>query len=102
MERGLAGRTGPVHGDTTPSVTHVDVIGDAKDDYAINVFFEDRKETFWFAPELLELMDHGAGTEITLKGVPKKWVRSASGEWEEVGVAAKDSPMPKKPWWKFW
>jgi len=30
---------------------------------------------------------------ITLKGVPKKWVRSESGAWIE---------QPQKPWWKFW
>ena len=37
-ERGLAGLDGNVHGETTPSVTGVEVIGELKSDYAINVF----------------------------------------------------------------
>ena len=37
----LAGLTGNVHGETTPSLTKVEVIGDLKEDYAINVFIEE-------------------------------------------------------------
>lgn len=100
QELGLAGTAGQVYGETTPSVTSVDVIGEIREDYAINVFFEDRKESFWFAPELLEFIDHASGTEVTLNGVPKKWVRTASGEWAENDADA--SPVVRKPWWKFW
>ncbi len=100
QELGLAGMAGQVYGETTPSVTSVDVIGEIRDDYAINVFFEERKGSFWFAPELLELIDHAPGTEIRLDGVPKKWVRTASGEWAESDAEA--SPDVIKPWWKFW
>ncbi len=82
-ERGLAGLNGQVYGETTPSVTSVEVIGQPRTDYAINVFFESLQKSYWFASDLLEFVDHAAGTEITLKGVPKKWVRSASGEWVE-------------------
>ena len=92
-ERGLAGLSGQVYGETTPSVMDVEVIGQPKTDYAINVFFETQKKSYWFASDLLELVDHAAGTEIILKGIPKKWVRSESGEWIE---------RPEKPWWKFW
>ena len=81
--RGLAGLVGQVYGFTTPSVTAVSVIGQLVDDYALNVHFDGRKETFWFIPELLELIDHGAGTEIRVGGVPKSWVRSETGEWIE-------------------
>ena len=93
-ERGLAGLSGQVYGETTPSVTSVEVIGQPKTDYAINVFFESQKKSYWFASDLLEFVDHDAGAEITLKGVPKKWTRSESGEWIEQSQ--------KKPWWRFW
>ena len=81
--RGVAGLSGQVYGETTPSVTGVSVIGQVLRDYALNVHFEGRAETLWFAPELLEFINHAPGTEIRLDGVPKKWVRSASGEWIE-------------------
>lgn len=99
-ELGFAGLAGQVYGEATPSVTGADVIGEVRDDYAINVFFEEREESFWFAPELLELIDHAPGTEVRLKGVPKRWVRTASGEWAES--EAESLPGARKPWWKFW
>ncbi len=92
--RGVAGLCGQVYGETMPSVTGVSVIGQVTRDYALNVHFEGRTETLWFAPELLEFIDHAPGTEVRLDGVPKKWVRSASGEWVET--------KERKPWWRFW
>lgn len=80
---GVAGLTGQVYGETTPSVTGVDVIGNVVRDYAINVHIEERGEALWFALDQLEFVDHGAGTVITLKGIDKKWTRTESGEWEE-------------------
>jgi hypothetical protein len=91
---GVAGLVGQVYGETTPSVTGVTVVGQLVSDYALNVHFEGRTETLWFTPELLELVDHAAGTEITIDGVPKKWTRSDSGEWVESSRT--------KPWWRFW
>ena len=91
---GVAGCIGQVYGETTPSVTGVPVVGASTQDHAINVHFEGRSDTLWFAPELLEFVDHAAGTEIRLDGVPKKWTRSASGEWIEA--------PQKRPWWRFW
>ena len=91
---GVAGRVGQIYGETTPSSTGVVVIGQLVGDYALNVHFEGRTDTLWFAPELLEFVDHAAGTEIRLDGVPKTWTRSASGEWVEASL--------KKPWWRFW
>ena len=41
-----------------------DVIGGAANDYAINVQLDGRGEPLWFAPELLEFVDHAPGTEI--------------------------------------
>ena len=92
--KGLGGLTGQVYGQTTPSVTSVEVIGELTSDYAINVFFKERNESFWFAPALVEFIDHAPGTEITLDGVAKTWVRTATGEWREE--------TKPKPWWRFW
>ncbi|HYI39181.1 MAG TPA: hypothetical protein VE053_02560 [Allosphingosinicella sp.] len=80
---GLAGLEGIVYGWTTPSSTGVTVIGDLGDDHAVNVHFEERDEEFWFAEDLLEFVDHGAGIVVTLDGVDKEWVRQPSGEWQE-------------------
>lgn len=91
-ERGLAGRIGQVCGETVPSGGNIDaakVFGELTRDYALNVRFKDPDESHWFAPELLELVNHGAGTEISIAG--KKWRRSESGQWLEL-----------KKWWQFW
>jgi hypothetical protein len=90
---GLAGLKGSVYGHTTPSLNNVEVIGDLTDDFAINVHFDERGESLWFVPQLLEFVDHGAGTEITLDGVPKKWTRNADGGWDESSTA---QSAPKK------
>ena len=92
--KGVAGLHGVVYGETTPSSSGVEVVGIVDADYAVNVYFENLNESFWFSPALVEFVDHGAGQEVTLKGVPKKWVRAASGEWLEQSTM--------KPWWKFW
>jgi hypothetical protein len=86
-----------VYGETTPSVTEVTVIGTLSDDYAINVHCDERDESFWLAPDLVEFMDHGVGTEIRLDGVDKVWIRTEDGEWREEAMGD-----AKKPWWKFW
>ena len=95
--QGLAGLTGVVFGVTTPSATGVDVIGHSTEDVALNVHFESRNESFWFAPELVQFIDHNPGAEISLDGVDKKWIRRPDGDWVEVSTAP-----TKRPWWKFW
>jgi hypothetical protein len=82
-ELGLARLEGVVFGWTVPSSTGVDVIGAASADSALNVHFEERGESFWFAEELVELIDHNAGTTISLEGVDKEWVRLPGGAWQE-------------------
>jgi hypothetical protein len=99
-KRGLAHRTGHIYGETTPSVTNIEVIGTLTQDYALNVHIEELDESFWFAAELIELIDHAPGTEIRLHGVPKRWTRSAVGSWLEELVT--DRCEGQKPWWKFW
>jgi hypothetical protein len=96
--KGVAGLIGQVYGQNTPSVTGFEVIGELTSDYAINVFFEDRQESFWFSPTLVEFLDHAPGTEITIQGVAKKWVRTESGEWHEESTATKSA----KRWWRCW
>ena len=76
----LAALVGMVQGETTPSVTGVEVTGESTTDHAIYVFFEEREQGFWFASNLLEFVDHAPGTEIRIN--EKRWVRSESGEWE--------------------
>lgn len=63
IAKGLADLAGQVYGETTPSVTNVEVVGDLQDDHALNVFFEEKNEAIWFSPELLEFIDHGPGTD---------------------------------------
>jgi len=107
--RGLAGAAGAVYGETTPSVTKVDVIGVLTSDYGLNVYFADRHEGFWFAPELVEFVDHAPGSTMSLDlpGGRKTWRRTADGEWiEETGATAfgaQATPAtPKRRWWKLW
>jgi hypothetical protein len=93
---GLAGLTGMVYGETTPSVTGVEVIGQPDDDYAIAVQLEGRDESLWFAVGLLEFVDHAPGTEIVIGD--KRVVRAVTGEWIEDQPRSK----PSRPWWRFW
>ena len=103
---GLAGLSGQVHGFTTPSVTGIPALGDVKNDRAYAVYITERSAAVWLAPELLALVDHGAGTVFQIKG-GRKMVRTAEGKWEPVTSAAMPgepaaAPAQKKPWWKFW
>jgi hypothetical protein len=100
QQLGLAGLIGNVLGETTPSVTGVEVIGEYPKGQAIRVYFEDRKKGFWFASELLEFIDHAAGAEIRLDGIPKRWSRSATGEWKEIDTARQK--WTRMSWWRFW
>ena len=81
---GLSGKKGQVYGETTPSVTGVEVIGKMEKDYAINLFVEEMEQDFWFAPQLLELIDHAEGTEIIIGN--HRAVRKADGSWDESEV----------------
>lgn len=71
-------------------MTGVSVIGGAPDDTAINVFVAERDEDYWFNPELVELVDVGAGTTMTVGS--KSFVKTETGEWEEVGGELQPAP----------
>ena len=78
----LAGLVGNVHGETTPSVTGVKVIGEVTNDYALAVMIEGQDEALWFAPDLVEFVDHAPGTTMEIGG--RRFIRDASGQWREA------------------
>ena len=88
-EAGVAGLAGEVYGWTTPSVTGVDVIGGAPDDTAMNVFVSEREENYWLNPELVELVDVGAGATMTIGS--KSFIKTEKGDWKEV---SEEQPTP--------
>jgi len=91
---GLTGKEGQVYGETTPSITNVDVIGNIENDFALNVFLDDLNKDYWFTPQLLELIDHGEGNVIEAGNI--RAVRKADGSWEESEINR------AKKWWQIW
>ncbi len=73
---------GIINGRTTPSVTNVDVVGKATKDLAIAVTLVAQTKQLWFAEEVLEFVDHGAGTIVEAQG--RKLIRDEHGSWREV------------------
>lgn len=74
-EKGLADKEGEVFGQTTPSMMNLEIIGNLRVDFAINVHFKDLEESFWFAEELVEYLDIGQGSVITLAGIEKNGLK---------------------------
>jgi hypothetical protein len=94
VEAGFAGRTGSVFGESIPSSSGVGpVIGEDGSDYALSVYFEDTDEQEWFAPNVVEFVDHGGEQEWSLDGGPA-FSRDADGQWREQGAAT-------PPGWSF-
>lgn len=62
-----------------PSSTGVSFVGSTLRDCAIAVKFEDLPDSVWFAPELLELVDHAQGTTVTIG--TKKFKKNSDGVW---------------------
>jgi hypothetical protein len=85
---GVAELIGNVYGETTPSVTAVKVIGELKSDYALNVYFDSLDASYWFAPHMLEFVNHAPGTEIHVHGSPFKSVRQRDGSWKDIPLDA--------------
>lgn len=79
---GVAGRIGYVARFTTPSLKGIQVIGEVRNDLAFGVTFENPHAQLWFAPELLEFVDYGAGQDMQIGN--KRWVRRADGSWKEI------------------
>jgi len=80
--RHIAGLTGIVYGHIAPSVTGVKVIGESSKDLAISARLDEKASQLWFAEELLEFVDHAAGTTVEVSG--RKLIRDARGEWREA------------------
>lgn len=108
--KGLAGKFGEITGQTTPSMMDFEIVGTPKEDVAIHVHFEDLESDYWFDPDLLENIDDGEGTVITLDGVNKKWTKGKNGVWleEDTTKSTQQVTLPSVPftrqprWWEFW
>lgn len=79
---GISGQMGIVNGRTSPSITCVEVIGKSSNDLAIAVTLEAQTKQLWFAEEVLEFVDHGAGTTVEISG--RKLLRDEYGDWREL------------------
>jgi hypothetical protein len=76
---------GRVYGESIPSTSGAGpVIGSRGEDKAFSVFFDQTGEQLWFAPHLLEFVDHGGAQTMSVEGGPS-FVRSSDGTWQEVG-----------------
>ena len=84
----IAEKIGNVYGETTPSETKVTVIGELTSDYALNVYFDFIDAGYWFAPHMLEFVNHAPGTEIHIHGSPFKSVHQRDGSWKQVPLNA--------------
>lgn len=105
QEKGLAGKIGEVYGQTTPSMMDFEIIGTPKEDFAVSVYFDDLKNSFWFDADLLETVDDGQGSVITLDGVNKKWTKGQNGQWIEedtTPTTTQPTAQTDKKWWEFW
>lgn len=89
-EIGIAGMEGDVYGFTTPSVTGVEVIGGAPEDFALNVSFKDSKGEFWLRPDLVQLLNHNEGTELRVGGAA--FVRESDGSWLQTEGSSGSRP----------
>jgi hypothetical protein len=88
-----AGEVGQVLGESMPSASGVGpVIGDRGDDRALGVQLERTGEVVWFAPHLVEFVDHQSGATMSLDGGPT-FVRMPDGTWHEVGAPTEAGAM---------
>ncbi len=87
----IAGLEGQIYGETVPSLSGVQVLGPCPDDFALNVYIEERGSDHWLAPEHVEFMDHAPGLETQVAG--KRLVRRADGGWDQPA----DGAVPRGP-----
>ena len=81
---GVAEMIGNVYGEIAPSEATIQVIGELTSDYALNVYFEKLDTSYWFAPHMLEFVDHAPGTEVFVHGSSYKSVHQRDGTWKQV------------------
>ena len=83
---GIAELEGQIYGETVPSVSGAQVLGPCPDDFALNVYIEERGSDFWLAPEHVEFIDHAQGSEVQIAGT--RLVRRADGGWDQPADGA--------------
>ncbi len=93
---GIAETIGNVYGETKPSETPVEVVGGNRSNHAFHVYFESLQKSHWFAPALLEFVDHAPGTEVHVHGSPFKSVQQRDGTWKDVPVAPRRDRESRK------
>jgi hypothetical protein len=82
---GYSGQTGTVFGESIPSTSGVTpVIGDRGEDRALSVTVDETRKSAWFAPHLIEFVDHGGVETMSVDGGPS-FTRDPDGTWHEVG-----------------
>jgi glutathione S-transferase len=94
---GIVEMIGNVYGETTPSESKVEVIGKLQSDYALKVYFETLQLSYWFAPQLLEFVNHAPGTEILVHGSSFKSVRQPDGTWKDIPIDQADASVTTAP-----
>jgi hypothetical protein len=95
---GYANMVGVCYGLTTPSVTHVEVVGDDTSDVALNVHFEhDGVSDAWFAPDLVVLVEHAVGSRATVG--THSFVKGDNGEWIKEGSSVEPT-TPRRRWFR--
>ena len=74
------------------------MIGDRGDDFAYSVFFDETEDQEWFAPRLVEFVDHGGVQTAAIEGGPS-YVRDADGTWREIGGPTEEAELfdPGRP-----
>jgi hypothetical protein len=82
-EAGVSGRPGTVYGYTTPSLGFVtEIVGTPSDDTAVAVTLDGEDDIRWFATDLIEFVDHGAGTTIQIG--EQTLTRESDGSWTKA------------------
>jgi hypothetical protein len=94
---GHSNMVGVCYGLTTPSATGVEVVGTSTGDAALNVHFEaDEIPDAWFAPELVDLVDHAVGSKATVGTT--SFAKSADGDWIEERSTVE--PTTRRRWFR--
>lgn len=97
-DSGHADMLGTCYGFTTPSVTGVEVIGNAPEDTALNVHFDDEGiEDAWFSPELVLFVDHAGGSTATVGD--HAFVKDADGSWSSTSPPT-SGKVQRRKWFR--
>lgn len=87
---GIAGAAGSIYGETRPSTSGEEVLGECTDDFAVCVHIKSLKLEFWFAADLVEFVDHAPGLKIQIGSA--HYIRDVDGRWQPFKSGDKDPP----------